>query len=571
MRLPSLALVAGLLATAGPAAFARQPVVHSRAATRAAGMVSAADPRAAEAGAEILRQGGSAVDAAFATLLALNVVEPESQGIGGGSYLVYSARGRAPVTFDGRETAPSAATGTWFYKDGQPMAHEDAVPGGKSVGVPGNLRLMALAHKRYGKLPWAALFQPAIRLARDGFRITPRLYGALDGSRRTGALSAEGRAIFYGPDGNPKPVGTLVRNPAFAEFLERIAARGAESFYVGDNANNIVATVNRSPVNPSQMTATDIASYKVIQRAPVCGTYRGYRICGMGPSSSGGIAVFQTLKQLERFNLTALGPNSPTAWHLIAESMRLAYADREQYLGDPGYVTVPVAGLMDPAYLASRSALISVDHAIPVVAAGHPAGAPRMTCTTGPVPERGTSHFVAVDAQGNVASETSTIEDIFGSGLMVSGYYLNNELTDFNIVPDKSGCLTANRVAGGKRPRSSMSPTIVWDRQGHVRLAVGAAGGATIPAQVLKAIIGVIDWHYTAQQAVALPVIFAPGGDTVYVERGTYLETLAPQLQALGHKVEVRPPSFKANAVEWVNGGWSGAADPRSEGAAVAQ
>ena len=534
-------------------------------------MVSSADPRASEAGAEMLRKGGSAVDAAFATLLALNVVEPESQGIGGGSYLVYSPRGTTPVTFDGREVAPRAATGTWFYKNGQPMEHEAAIPGGKSVGVPGNFRLMALAHARYGRLPWAALFQPAIRLARDGFRITPRLYGALSGSRDTGALSAEGRALFYQADGSPKPVGTLVRNPAFAAFLEGMARRGAESFYTGSNADQIVRTVNNAPVNPSQMTLGDIASYKVVQRAPVCGTYRGYRICGMGPSSSGGTTVFETLKQLERFNLTRLGPNSPVAWHLIAESMRLAYADRELYLGDPAYVSVPTSGLMDPAYLAKRSALISPNRSMPSVAAGQPRGAPKVVCKPSPVPEHGTSHFVAVDSQGNVASQTSTIEDIFGSGLMVNGYYLNNELTDFNIVPDKNGCPTANRVAGGKRPRSSMSPTIVWDPNGHVRLAVGAAGGPTIPAQVLKAIIGVIDWHLSAQQAIALPVILAPGTDTVYVERGTYLEAMMPQLQQLGHQVKAIPPGFKANAVEWVNGRWAGAADPRSEGAAVSQ
>jgi gamma-glutamyltranspeptidase/glutathione hydrolase len=533
-------------------------------------MVSAADPRAAEAGAEMLRQGGSAVDAAFATLLALNVVEPESQGIGGGSYLVYSPRGGTPVTFDGREIAPRAATPTWFYKNGQPMEHEDAIPGGKSVGIPGNLRMMAMAHQRYGRLPWSALFQPAIRLARDGFRITPRLYGSLDRSRRTGALSAEARTIFYQADGNPKPVGTLVRNPTFAAFLQGIAARGAESFYLGPNAQRIVATVNGAPVNPSQMTLADIASYKVIQRPPVCGTYRGYRICGMGPSSSGGTTVFETLKQLERFNLSALGPNSPVAWHLIAESMRLAYADREQYLGDPAYVSVPTAGLMDPAYLAKRSALISPDRTMPSVAAGRPAGAPKL-CTPAPVKEHGTSHFVAVDSQGNVASETSTIEDIFGSGLMVNGYYLNNELTDFNIVPDKNGCPTANRVQAGKRPRSSMSPTIVWSPNGHVRLAVGAAGGPTIPAQVLKTIIGVIDWHLSARQAIALPVILAPGVDTVYVERGTYLEAMMPQLQKLGHQVKAIPPGFKANAIEWVNGRWAGAADPRSEGRAVSQ
>ena len=534
-------------------------------------MVSAADPRAAAAGVEMLRQGGTAVDAAFATLLALNVVEPESSGIGGGGYLVYSQAGASPVTFDGRETAPHAATGTWFYNNGQPMAHDEAIPGGKSVGVPGNLRLMALAHKRYGKLPWAALFEPAIRLARDGFKITPRLYNALNGSRRTGAMSAEARAIFYGPDGNPLPVGTLVKNPAFATFLEGIAARGADSFYVGPNAQAIVATVNGSPLHPSRMTTGDVSTYSAKTRPPVCGTYRGYRICGMGPSTSGGTTVFETLKQLERFNLSALGPNSPIAWHLIAESERLAYADRDRYLGDIDYVSVPVAGLMDPAYLASRSALISLDKTMAHVVAGNPPGAPKMVCTAAPIQERGTSHFVAVDRWGDVASETSTIESVLGSGLMVSGYYLNNELTDFNIEPTKDGCLTANRVEGGKRPRSSMSPTIVWGPEGHVRLAVGAAGGSTIPAQVIKAIIGVVDWHLTAQQAIALPMIFAPGGDTVYVERGTYLEGMIPQLHALGQNVQAMSPGFKANAIEWVNGRWVGAADPRSEGAAVSQ
>jgi gamma-glutamyltranspeptidase/glutathione hydrolase len=383
-------------------------------------------------------------------------------------------------------------------------------------------------------------------------------------------MSAAARAIFYGPDGNPLPVGTLVKNPAFAAFLEGIAARGPDSFYVGPNAQAIVATVNGSPFHPSQMTTGDIASYEAKTHPPVCGTYRGYRICGMGPSTSGGTTVFETLKQLERFNLSALGPNSPTAWHLIAESERLAYADRDKYLGDADYVSVPVAGLMDPAYLASRSSLISPTTSIATAVAGTPRGAPKMTCTGAPVQERGTSHFVAVDRWGDVASETSTIESVFGSGLVVSGYYLNNELTDFNIVPDKDGCLTANRVEGGKRPRSSMSPTIVWGPDGHVRLGVGAAGGATIPAQVIKAIIGVIDWHLTAQQAIALPMIFAPG-DTVLVERGTYLERMIPQLEALGQHVQPMSPGFKANAIEWVNGRWAGAADPRSEGAAVSQ
>ena len=284
MRPVRISLAAAVLALAGAAPTLSAP-------PSVPGMVSAAAPRAAAAGVEILREGGSAADAAFATLLALNVVEPESSGIGGGGYLVYSERGSAPVTFDGREKAPAAATGTWFYKNGQPMQFSDAQPGGKSVGVPGNLRMMALAHQRYGKVKWAALFQPAIRLARDGFKITPRLYNALDKYPATGALSAEARAIFYQADGHPKPDGTTVRNPAFAAFLDRLARLGPDSFYVGPNAQAIAATVSNAPHNPAPLTTGDIASYEAKPRPPVCGTYRAYRICGTGPSSSGGFIV----------------------------------------------------------------------------------------------------------------------------------------------------------------------------------------------------------------------------------------------------------------------------------------
>ena len=368
-------------------------------------------------------------------MLALNVVEPESSGIGGGGYLVYSDRGAAAGDLRRPRDGAAAATGTWFYKNGQPMEFSDAQPGGKSVGVPGNLRMMALAHQRYGKLPWAALFQPAIRLARDGFRITPRLYNALLKYPATGALSAEARAIFYQPDGQPKPVGTMVRNPAFADLSREARAARSGQLLRRPNAQAIAAAVSGAPHNPAPMTTGDIASYKAKPRPPVCGTYRGYRICGMGPSSSGGFTVFATLKQLERFDLSALGPHSPTAWHLIAESERLAYADRDKYLADEDFVRVPLAGLMDPAYLASRSALISPTATMAERAGGLARRAPRRLCTPAPQPERGTSHFVAVDRWGDVASETSTIESIFGSGLMVNGYYLNNELTDFSFVP----------------------------------------------------------------------------------------------------------------------------------------
>ena len=317
------------------------------------------------------------------------------------------------------------------------------------------------------------------------------------------------------------------------------------------------------------MEKGDLATYQAKERPPVCGAYRGYRICGMGPPSSGATTVYAILKQLERFDLGALGPNDPKAWHLIGESMRLAYADRDAYLADPDFIRVPVAGLTDPTYLASRSSLIAEDRSLAHAEAGVPPGAPRVTAAvSGEVPS--TSHMVAADAAGDVASVTSTIEGPWGSGLTVSGYFLNNELTDFSIAPEQNGAPVANRVEGGKRPRSSMSPTIVYGPDGRVRLAVGAAGGATIIAQVAKAIIGVIDWKLSAQEAIALPVLYAPG-DTLYVERGTAMEAMIPALQALGNKAVPVDPGYKANAIEYVDGRWAGAADPRSEGVALGQ
>lgn len=539
------------------------------------GLVSAADPRAAQAGVQMLRLGGSATDAAIATMLALNVVEPQSSGIGGGGFLVLGDAAGQVETIDGRETAPRAATPQWFIADGKPMTYPEAVVGGRSVGVPGNLRLAAMAHNEKGRLSWRTLFQPAIRMARDGVEITPRLRSMLAAASRTGAFDPAGRALYYDAEGQPLPVGTVVRNPALAATLESIAARGADSFYTGDNATTLAAKVGTAPRNPSPLTTADLAAYRAVKRPPVCGQYRQYRICGMGPPSSGATTVYAILKQLERFDLKALGPASPVAWHLIAESQRLAYADREQYLADSDFVPVPVAGLTDPAYLAGRSALISETATMPTALPGTPTGAKLAFARPAPQEEHGTTHFVTVDRWGNAASYTSTVEGPFGSGLMVGGYYLNNELTDFNIVPDKDGKATANRVEGGKRPRSSMAPTLVYAPDGQLRLAIGAAGGSTIPAQVAKAIVGVLDWNLSAREAIALPVIYAPGGNMLFVEKGSSLEAMIPALQQLGHaQVSARSPSFKANAIERVRVGgtwlWRGAADPRSEGAAVA-
>ncbi|MDP5277840.1 gamma-glutamyltransferase family protein [Sphingomonas sp. DG1-23] len=533
-------------------------------AASAQGIVSAADPRAAAAGVEILRKGGTATDAAIATMLALNVVEPASAGIGGGAFfVVYDAKRKTTTTVDGREAAPMAADSRWFYADGKPLGIRDAIPGGRSVGVPGTLRAMAMAHRRGGKLPWATLFEPAIRLARDGFAVTPRFNGALGRFRHGDAAI---RAIFYDPDGKPR---ATVRNPEQADLFERVAKFGPDAFYVGPQAAKLVATVNNAARNPSKMTVGDLAAYEAKERPVLCGTYRRHKICSMGPVSSGGTAVLMILKQLERFDMAKLGKDSPVAWHLFAESSRLAYADRDMYLGDPDYVRIPLKGLLAPQYIARRSALISPTGSMATIAPGTPPGAPpRVRASTSEV--AGTTSLSVADGAGNVAQVTTTIESPFGSGLSVDGTMLNNELTDFDIVPEKDGILVANRVEGGKRPRSSMAPTIVYGPDGKVRLAVGAAGGSTIIAQVAKAIIGVVDWKLSAQDAIALGLVYAPG-PVALIEKGTEREAMIPALEALGEKVQAAPLGLKANAIEQVGGRWAGAADPRSEGVAMHQ
>ncbi|HEX9965244.1 MAG TPA: gamma-glutamyltransferase [Allosphingosinicella sp.] len=568
-RLSRFAPFAILLFLATAPVDGRRPARADASAKAAPGMVSAADPRAAAAGVEILRKGGSATDAAIATMLALNVVEPQSAGIGGGAFFVrHDARSGATTTIDGREAAPKAADARWFYgPDGKPLPHREAVPGGRSVGVPGTLRAMAMAHRDGGRLPWAALFQPAIRLARGGWSLSPRFAKMV--SQYSGLLDAGAAKVFLDSNGKGLPAGTHVRNLEQAALFERIARAGPDAFYTGAQGRKLVATVNGAARNPSKMTLSDLTAYRAKPRPPVCGTYRVYKVCSMGPPSSGGLTVLTILKQLERFDMAALGPRSPVAWHLFAESSRLAWADRDLYMGDPDFVHVPVAGLLDPAYLASRSALISPERTIERVAAGSPRGAPaRMRAPPG---ERaGTTSLTVADRHGNVAQVTTTIESVFGSGLSVDGTMLNNELTDFDTVPEKDGYLVANRVEGGKRPRSSMAPTIVYGPDGKVRIALGAAGGPTIISQIAKALIGVLDWKMSAQDSIAMGLLFSPG-DTAVLERGTALEALAPALRALGHKVQVAPLGLKANAVERVNGRWVGAADPRSEGVGMSE
>lgn len=536
----------------------------------AQGVVSAADPRAAEAGAEILREGGSATDAALAMMVTLTVVEPQSSGIGGGGFFVHhDARQGLIDTIDGRERAPSSATPDRFLgKYGKPRDHADVYPGGLSVGVPGNIRLMADAHRRWGKLPWALLFDHAIRHAEQGFTVSPMMARFIASANPRWKDFPETQAL-YAPGGRPLEVGATIRNPELARLLKRIANEGPDAFYQGENADVIIAAVGGSRRNPATMTTTDIASYAATPRNAVCVRYRAYKICGMGPPSSGATTVFGILGMIERFDIGAMGARSPEAWHVIAEAMRLSYADRDYYIGDPDFVSVPLSGMIDPGYLANRSRLIRNDRAAPSVRHGMPPGAAPRGAPT-PSTEAGTTHFSAVDGQGNVVAMTSTIESVWGSQLVANGMMLNNELTDFSLRPERDGLLVANRVEAGKRPLSSMSPTIVYDADDRPILALGSAGGPRIIMHVTKTLIGVLDFGLSAQDAIALPNLFFDA-NTILMEPSVDTERLLAGLRAKGHVVREASIGSKVNAVERVNGTWIGAADPRSEGVAVEQ
>ena len=538
------------------------------AAQAAGGVASSADPRASEAGREILRAGGSAADAQMAMMLVLTVVEPQSSGIGGGGFFVYhDGRTGKTETVDGREMAPAATTPTRFLDaNGKPLPFIKAFPGGLSVGVPGNIALMAQVHAKWGKLPWARLFDPAIRLAENGYQVTPLLASRLNQIKKIWVDFPQAQAIYW-QDGRPKAVGETIKNPALAALLRSVAKRGAKAFYAGDNARAISSATAASARNKAVITARDIARYRAKDRPAVCANYRAYRLCGMGPPSSGATTVFQILGLIERFDMKAMGKDDPKGWHAIAEAMMLAYADREKYLGDADFVKVPVAGLLDKTYIASRSALISLDKSLPAYAAGDPPGGARRTAAiSGEV--AGTTHFVAVDGAGNVASMTSTIEGPFGSQLIANGYFLNNELTDFTLAPEKDGALVANRPQPGKRPLSSMSPTIVYGPDGKVILALGSAGGKRIIMHVAKTLIGVLDFGLSAKDAIALPNIYF-GGEAILVEAGTSLDAMRGALAALGRTVVASDLGSKVNAVERTPTGWRGEADPRSEGLAL--
>lgn len=531
-------------------------------------MVTAANPLAVEAGVEILKAGGSAVDAAIAVQMVLNVVEPQSSGIGGGGFLVhFTAADASLTTFDGRETAPATAKPDRFLlPDGSARDFDEAVLSGLSIGTPGVLRMLELAHKRFGKLEWKRLFEPAIRIADAGFPVSTRL-NLLLYIEGPDSFDAEAQSLYFSPSGWPRRIGTILRNPELAATLRIIAGQGADAFYGGPLAQAIAAAAKAAPTVAGDLTTADLAAYRAIERAAVCAPYRGYRVCGMGPPSSGGTTVAQTLALLDGLDLGA-EPLDRTGVGLIAEAEKLAYADRDRYLADPEFVTVP-SGLLDPAYIAERRKLIDAEAPKPKVEAGTPpmkSGAIFGADNT--IERAGTTHVSIVDAEGNAVSLTSSIEGVFGAHRMVNGFFLNNQLTDFAFKPvDAAGQPVANRVEGGKRPRSSMAPTIVLDRQGRLFMVTGSPGGSRIILYVVKSIVCVIDWRCSAGEAAEL-VNFGSRNGPLEVESGFSGARLGMAMWIRGHKISPQLMTSGLHLIIARDGRLEGAADPRREGLA---
>jgi gamma-glutamyltranspeptidase/glutathione hydrolase len=573
-----LALAAALLVGAGlasPAPAQQAPEAATGRTAKAAAtatkyMAAAANPLATEAGLRILRAGGSAVDAAIAIQLVLNLVEPQSSGIGGGAFIVHwTATAKKLATYDGRETAPAAATPERFLgPDGKALRFIDAVVGGKSVGVPGTLRVLEMAHGAHGKLPWAQLFEPAIELAENGFPMPARLHNLLRGEKNLG-LYEPAKSYFYNADGSPKAIGETMVNKPFAEVLRQVARNGADAFYTGEIARDIVAAIRNAPVNAGDMTESDLAGYRPKERDAVCGPYRIHVVCGMGPPSSGALTVLQILGVLAEFDMSKIKPDSRDAAHLFAEAGRIAYADRGLYMADGDFVNVPVRGLIDPGYLRTRARLVDPAKAMGKASPGEPPfrqGGLLGQDDSLELPA--TSHISVIDGQGNALSMTTTIEDGFGARLMVRGFLLNNELTDFAFTPVDDGKPVANRIEPGKRPRSSMSPTLVFDREGKLVMTVGSPGGSAIINYVAKTLVGVLDWGLDIQKAIDLPNIGSRGGATE-LEKGTTAEALKAPLEAMGHEVRVLDFTSGLQGIVVTANGLVGGADPRREGVAL--
>ncbi|HUO21233.1 MAG TPA: gamma-glutamyltransferase family protein [Caulobacteraceae bacterium] len=557
------ALFAPLIAIAGLA-----PSPAPAAARPGHVMVVAANPLAAAAGMAVLKAGGGASDAAVAIQAVLGLVEPQSSGLGGGAFMTYyDAKTRKVSAYDGREMAPAGASPAMFEDGaGRPLPFMTAVLSGRSTGAPGAVAMLALAQKTHGRLKWSALFGDAERLADRGFVVSPRLSGFVNGGLAPQAAAPDIVAYFTKPDGQEVRTGDVLKNPAYADMLRRLAAEGPHALYGGPVAQAIEARVHDDPI-PGTLTASDLAAYKPLETDAVCRPHRGFLVCVPPPPSSGE-ALLQALEMLDHTDIAARGPSDPKAWLQFIEASRLMYADRDRYVGDPDFVSVPVAGMLDPAYAASRAALIG-ERAGPPPPPGLPPGAPARTADA-TREAGGTSHFVVVDAQGDVVSMTTSVESVFGSGRMVHGFVLNNQLTDFSFNPtDPGGAPAANAAAPLKRPRSSMSPVIVLDRAGRFYAALGSPGGNAILAYNLKILVGLLDWNLPPDQAIALPNVIAHGG-AINGEVDKMTPALVQGLAALG--VTLRPGQGEDSGfhvVEVRGGRLVGAADPRREGVAL--
>ncbi|MFO7287376.1 MAG: gamma-glutamyltransferase [Gammaproteobacteria bacterium] len=574
-RLPALIAAAALAALLGHVAPARsdEPAVAQRF------MVVAANPHAARAGYEILEAGGSAVDAAIAVQAVLSLVEPQSSGIGGGAFMLYLDAPDEPgetaeiVAYEGRETAPAAATPDMFLdENGNPMGFAESAFGGLAVGVPGVMRMLELAHREHGRLPWAALFAPAIRLAEEGFEISPRLYFLLDQFKRF-ETAPEFRAHYYDENGEPHPTGYRLVNPEYAATLRAIAEQGADAMYIGSLAEAIVRAVRDNPLRAGRLTLEDLERYEAHRGGPLCTPYRERRVCGPRPPSSGGVTVQQILGILAHFDVAATADDPPKTIHLVAEAARLAFADRAQYLGDPDFVDVPVEALLDPKYLERRASLIDPERAMRRVEAGIPSpAAARRYAPSLPQTMVSTSHFSIVDAQGDAVTMTTSVQSTFGSTLMVGGFLLNNQLTDFSYEPERFGRPVANRVEPGKRPLSSMAPTFVLDREGRLEIAIGSPGGTRIINYVSQALVNIVDLGMNVQDAISAPHFVAQHGP-IELEQGTPVVEHAAALEALGHRVVPRTLNSGLHAIVVEHGEAGrklyGGADPRREGVAL--
>lgn len=535
-------------------------------------MVTAANPIATQAGADILKQGGNAIDAMVTVQLMLGLVEPQSSGIGGGAFLVYwDAKKQALTTYDGRETAPLKATPTLFQDEkGQPLAFYDAVVGGRSVGTPGTVKLMWDTHQKYGKLPWKQLIEPVIQLAQHGFEISPRLATLIANDAERLSRFPTTKAYFFNLDGSPKTAGTVLKNPHYADTLTAIAKQGAAAFYQGPIAADIIDTVKHAAGNPGVLELRDLSTYQVKQRDAVCSPYQNYEICGMGPPSSGALTVGQILTMTEQFDLKKWGADSATSWQVIADASRLAFADRGMYMADEDFVPMPTQGLLDQAYLKERAKLITTGKALETVSAGTPPWSyAQIQSQDESIELPSTSHFNVVDKEGNVVSITTTIENAFGSRLMVRGFLLNNELTDFSFRTHKEGHPIANRLEPGKRPRSSMAPTIIMQNE-KPYMAIGSPGGSRIIGYVAQAIIAHTQWDMNIQQAINQPHLLNRFGE-LDIEQGTSAEKFAPKLESMGFKVNVRDLNSGLHVIRMTESGLEGAADPRREGSAIGE